>query len=507
MNNAARRSIRFQMPKSIGVVMLSPGPSLASAKLLSELSDGPSITSTSSSPASLRPSSKEPFLLWIVPLRCATMNVGRAAAMKLHDISYAIEGLDVVALQEIDLNVVGAPSFVAFWARKGYRTVFGGALNGFYKVAILSSLALQCVQLELQEAQRVAAVTVGTFEPMLFATVYGFANDAPRTRPLVRELVSQLHGTGHPWVLLGDYNLEAEDLEEIFATGLAHCLDEPFECEGLPSTRSPGQRRIDFGIAYARHATRLSHRHGMADHLLVAYDIPSGPTVLTHAGPKRAVVQSEALLPEQEVQRRWNGLWSDEAFRQALEDPDVNHSWSYISDVAEAVLAEPSAATLARSAAWKPVPCTGGHRGSSFPETVVLRRLRRLLRRLRQLSREPNHWHLLSHVRRDVGSLARDLPTLQGSHGDSSLKSDAFLELVTGVVSERAAQEQHDWMVQWKARMVQSEQARIGGPPCLHSALFFWRCSEGRGVLSSCKPASESAEVLEQHVDAGRHRP
>ena len=47
------------------------------------------------------------------PLRCATMNVGRAAAMKLHDISYAIEGLDVVALQEIDLNVVGAPSFVA----------------------------------------------------------------------------------------------------------------------------------------------------------------------------------------------------------------------------------------------------------------------------------------------------------------------------------------------------------------------------------------------------------
>ena len=191
------------------------------------------------------------------PLRCATMHVGRAAAMKLHDISYAIEGLDVVALQEIDLNVVGAPSFVAFWARKGYRTVFGGALNGFYKVAILSRLALQCVQLELQEAPRVAAVTVGTFEPMLFATVYGFANDAPRTRPLVRELVSQLHGTGHPWVLLGDYNLEAEDLEEIFATGLAHCLDEPFECEGLPSTRSPGQRRIDFGIAYARHATRL----------------------------------------------------------------------------------------------------------------------------------------------------------------------------------------------------------------------------------------------------------
>ncbi|CAE7265239.1 unnamed protein product [Symbiodinium sp. CCMP2592] len=234
-------------------------------------------------------------------------------------------------------------SLKRFWQCEQCRTMFGS----------------------VPEAQRVAAVTVGTFEPTLFATVYGFAND----------------------------------LEEFFATGLAHCLDEPFECE--------------------------------------------------------------AILPDHEVQSRWDGLWSDEAFQQALDNPDVNHSWSYTSDVAEAVLAEPSSATLARSAAWKPVPCTGGHRALSFPETVVLRRLRRLLRRLRQLSRETNHWHLLSRVRRDVGSLARDLPALQGSHDDCSRKSAAFIDLVAGVVLERAAQEQHDWRVQWKARMVQSEQARL----------------------------------------------
>ena len=67
-------------------------------------------------------------------------------------------------------------------------------------------------------------------------------------------------------------------------------------------------------------------------------------------------------------------------------------------------------------------------------------------------------------------------------------------------------------MVQWKARMVQSEQARMKWLKQKREdhrayARLCSSCSEGRGVLSSCKPASESAEVLEQHVDAGHHRP
>ncbi|CAE7631163.1 LINE-1 retrotransposable element ORF2 protein [Symbiodinium microadriaticum] len=392
-------------------------------------------------------------------LKVATHNVGRASIVKMPAVLDVIRDLDVVALQEIDLHPCAAPHFIRFWKGKGFRTCLGAvSASGVHRVALLSKLALRQVGLDIEHNDRQVTAVLGTYRPILFSSCYGHAGDAPTAKAFAHDLAHALSRTGHPWVALGDYNLEESDLFHVFATGCASSMDEPFKHGApLPPTRHDARRRIDFGIAAWVHPTSVFHREGVSDHLLVGYIVDGGCALQGHCGPKRAPVCTEADRSTAEVGRLWHAQWCIADFQAYLAKHCVDKAWTLLSNTAEAALCSPSPGATRRSADWTPRVAATGHRAMLSPETVALRRLRRLERRLRQLQKEPCNRGLYKHVGRDMYDLARTFPEL-GGHLDPF--GAVCSELVRELISKRETQEHTEWLARWQTRLKSSEASR-----------------------------------------------
>ena len=141
-------------------------------------------------------------------LRCATLNVGRSGHMKRQEIFSLISDLDLIALQEVDLHIISAPSFVQFWKARHFQVRLAEPVNGFHRVAVISKVALKTVQLDIGDKHRCIATVLATDQPILLASCYGFSDDPPKARAFAREVIEALSAFHRPWIALGDWNLE-----------------------------------------------------------------------------------------------------------------------------------------------------------------------------------------------------------------------------------------------------------------------------------------------------------
>ena len=224
----------------------------------------------------------------------ATFNVpavaGKLPALFDMILHYRVQ---VVALQEVNINSFTRQRCRAACLRHGYNVVFGGeAGNGVTKVAILSALPISEFVIRSPCPDRLACGVVeychqegdqSVFSKIVFASVYGHANDNPARDRFLGEVIQGLSQLRARWMALGDFNLEASDsaIISFTATGLAHCLDDAF-VELPVSTRCDGHRRIDFGLAHpsltaVQRDQSVGVDYGISDHDLVAYDFGVTP--------------------------------------------------------------------------------------------------------------------------------------------------------------------------------------------------------------------------------------
>ena len=125
-----------------------------------------------------------------------------------------ISDLDLIALQQVDLHIVSAPSFVKFWKARHFQVRLAEPVNGLHRVALLSKVALKTVQLDIGDKHRCIATAIATDQPILLASCYGFSDDPPRARAW--EVTEALHAVRRPWMALGDWNLEEDGLSQLF---------------------------------------------------------------------------------------------------------------------------------------------------------------------------------------------------------------------------------------------------------------------------------------------------
>ena len=203
------------------------------------------------------------------------MNVDKSAVAKIPAIFEAMQGADIFALQEADIPVDSLPRFCEAWKKLGYK--FFAARPDERRVirtGLLTSLAASPIALDDRlDATRFAAALIevpranGKF---LAVEVYGFATDLPATKVLCEELFTCV---GMPWISIKDYNATREELWSVFSQGLARDLDADFEASSsLPATCT-GHRRIDWAAGHRLWAVKLTHRCGIANHLLLEYHL------------------------------------------------------------------------------------------------------------------------------------------------------------------------------------------------------------------------------------------
>ena len=121
---------------------------------------------------------------------------------------------DLLSLQEIDVNLLSAPGYVAEWRAKGYTAILSpiDAATHSHRVALVSRVPCRPVKLEnVQASSRVAAGLIEAqcrdhFEHVLVVAVYGFPGDEAATDVLIRELLQAIDRFGGTFLLIGDYN-------------------------------------------------------------------------------------------------------------------------------------------------------------------------------------------------------------------------------------------------------------------------------------------------------------
>lgn len=347
----------------------------------------------------------------------ATMNVDKNACVKLASISDFFKNsfCQVLCLQEVDINVASGPSWTAAWQSKGLYAFLGTAGDqAMYRTSLVSSFPGRLVQLDVTDPSRVTAVifefaSAGGYEKVIVVSLYNYFSDKEAAAVFLEEIVSALEAIGLKWVILGDFNLTAEDppLARRLAAGMCRLLDEPFLAQGpLPGTAG-GVRRLDFGVSSRSvMAQGVWHEPGIANHLAVAYSFDFAAPVGC-SSPMRTSLSSETVSTA-----TWMDVWHEEAFQGFLLSHDVDGAWRLLSDTAERVLSSGAGRCcgLRRSGPWAPRGRALRSKAASAFEPLPLVRLRRFARRLGQLARQPADRRL-----RDI--VARDLELLEDHYG------------------------------------------------------------------------------------------
>ena len=166
------------------------------------------------------------------------MNFGRSGCARLSSAISLADGADIIALQEIDLNVSSRSSLIKTCKAAGYRVHLSNLDEsaGFHRVALLSRLPSTAVCIESTRAV------------LALASAYGHPQDAVAAEALVDCVIEGCIGCGFPWLALGDWKLTPAELSTVWASGI-HCLDDDFS-EPLPATCT---RRIGLRV-WTKHA-------------------------------------------------------------------------------------------------------------------------------------------------------------------------------------------------------------------------------------------------------------
>ena len=306
---------------------------------------------------------------------------------------------DLLSLQEIDVNLLSAPGYVAEWRAKGYTAILSpiDAATHSHRVALVSRVPCRPVKLEnVQASSRVAAGLIEAqyrdhFEHVLVVAVYGFPGDEAATDVLIRELLQAIDRFGGTFLLIGDYNTTQHSgaVSHAIRQGQVHALDDASLEAQLP-TNPLRTRRIDFGLSHRRLWADdiFNFETCFSDHKVVGYKLAVTLRSEVFRPPKFVAISS---CSEECVRSKFEQLWQPQAFCTLLDRQDVDAAWALLSNLAEeAMAAEPAGAR--RSEAWQPsrqearpqVVSSAGH------ESFTARALRRLVNQLSQLKAKPS---------------------------------------------------------------------------------------------------------------------
>lgn len=391
------------------------------------------------------------------------MNVDKNGVAKIPAIHDAMKGADIFALQEADIPVDSLPRFCEAWKKLGYK--FFAARPDERRVirtGLLTSLAASPVALgDRLDATRFAAALIevphanGYFK-FLAVDFYGFAMDLPATKVLCEELFGALTCVGLPWVSIGDYNATREELWSVFSQGLARDLDADFEPSFTLPPTCTGHRRIDWAAGHRLWAVKLTHRLGIANHLLLEYhlDIDAAQQeTIGRPGNVLDVVEPAAIA------QAFAALWKPCDLAALVRQGELQAAWCYLSDSAEQCMASHFDFSCRRTASALPRRQKDlGHKATREPETAKLRSLRRLLRRL-LASRQPgvDTFRLAQKLRWDHKRLQRDFPEL----GTIDLSEPSAVDRVTSLVEAQVDRERALRLARWRSRVDSSSRFRL----------------------------------------------
>ena len=280
----------------------------------------------------------------------ATLNVGKQGVSKTLAMleSFGACVLQVLLLQELDLNPASAYSYVQDWKRRGFVCVLSS--GPVLRAAIISREPIRKVTTpELMDAER-AVFACREFEvddvvqKFIIGSVYGHSGDEDLASALVLRALAFVQGTGLPWIVMGDFNLESNcaRFQNACFNGTAHCMDSFFgSANSLPATRIGGRRRIDFGMSDPRVIpATLRHFTSVADHYAVYYEIANVVGIAQFRRPAR--MRLEQSGDDEALAARFEEIWNEGTFAEHLEGDDVDAAWKALSNVAERLLSDSS---------------------------------------------------------------------------------------------------------------------------------------------------------------------
>ena len=132
----------------------------------------------------------------------ATLNVQGAGAAKVNMLADLLDDVefpvDVLAVQELNLDVLSAPSFVAVFKDRGIHVFLCAEDGGVYRCAVLAKLA--GVTIGMCSCRLAGAVFEllcnGSFIKVVIASYYGCVWDSSVAKQGALDAVEQLRSTG-----------------------------------------------------------------------------------------------------------------------------------------------------------------------------------------------------------------------------------------------------------------------------------------------------------------------
>ena len=374
----------------------------------------------------------------------ATMNT-RSLCPKISSVVTAFEegNFDVLALQEVDVNVASRASVEAFCRKANLHIIFDSdnGMGFVTRVAILSRHPIrQICPLDVPDIDRTCfAMMEFQHSKVLICSLYGHAGDVNRRRALISKAAAFAHTCDVLWVILGDFNTteDSQDVAPLLASGAVFSLDDCFS-ELPASTRQAGHSRLDFGIASSHMfpVERLQFG-GIADHDVVAYRFDCFIDPTGFSAPKRA-----SLDFFDDVETAFGKHWDSTHFQMMR---------TFLSDVAGKILCArlPPKRSL-RSSPWVPQHQVMPSKSCQTHEPVHVRFLRRMLRRIRSLQTDQNR----SDTRQ---RLSRDWDRVRSRHSGfesaSGWNAEFFYDSLSQVLREQLEQQCGVALRKWQEKM------------------------------------------------------
>eukprot|EP00435_Cladocopium_sp_Y103_P032789 s919_g8.t1 len=424
------------------------------------------------------------------------MNVNKGGVYKAAALRKLFEDFscDVIGLQEVNVNPFSNVNFVEDWRSHGFTCLLGDfdADANVYRVAIVSRVPMRQVTLPgISAASRYVA---GVFEAqrshgvekVVFCTIYGHANCFDSACNLVQEVTSGLAQLHDNWMLLGDFNMTASEgsVCQLLSNGAAFSMDEPFWTSPLPGTYGD-ERRIDYGLSCKFfHPIALDHTNGVGDHTAVRYQLDFTADFLGRVGPRHA----RQLFDSSYILGRFNEVWDSNAFDFALQANNVDAAWNLLSCAAEQSLFSDFANGRQRSDVWKPRPQRHHSKAANGGESLGLVRLRRCIRRVKQLGFQPWDVCLRDKIARDVSFL---LPLFSQLADLEHFSMEHQVPLLEQVLMEAVQSERQQRLSQW--------QGSVESSLCKQSA-WIKRKSNIALALGSTSSTSSSTAQQVRHV-------
>ena len=407
-------------------------------------------------------------------LKVATFNINQGGVFKIPSLLPLFDELkvDVFAFQEVNIPFESRISWISRWKALGFHAVLCSAAEGTSAVALVSRFPCkEIIAAEVVDQNRFAAAmfefAIGSapnnrqFRKLLIANVYAHVTNTVVRDALVHEAVAFLEQSAHPWILLGDFNMTDTEgaVNELVNKGAAASLDEPFAL--LPETTRPaGHRRLDFGLSsHGIFPVERCQTASFSDHDIVSYSFPGWGQPSGFVFPRR-IPFGDKDRPK--IRSFSADLHAFSQFQNSLFLHDCDAAWTVLSDWAESQLQDVERSVRSfcrRSQPWRPQQVAAVNKGATTGyEPFALRRLRRLHRRLIELTRCPLHEALRRKVQIGLEKASLSFPSLAQV---DSFNPGAALKIVESEVNEFADQMRSQALMDWKARMAQDSSAQV----------------------------------------------